>query len=444
MHKQSIFFLLTMSLIFYSIIVSGSTIQIVKFPQDLPAKTATPASLETDDPQPDTILYDDNIGGYIFVGFTDLWADVRFTPVDTFELRAAYLKVSNYFTVTGQAYVYCLTSNPDGTPGTVIAGPVALPETPPNNTWIYAEFPIPITFNPMQEFHLCYGPAPAGEFVWNGGWWNYMDATASVPQRSYFGTGDNIPTEWTAQAMSDYMLRAGGEYDAPTPDMQMTLTPSLPQIVIPPEGGSFDYNIAIVNNSIAAQTFDCWTQAVTPLGVVIPILQANDLTLPGSTSVNRDRTQNIPGSAPAGLYTYYAYVGYYPSTIFSQDSLQFTKSGVDGSAHRGIPQDWTITGESFEESTFTIAAPGDYTFRPPAPNPFNQETLLSFSVPSQQEVSLIVYDVQGREIVRLYNGFAQAGSNEVKFNASGLTSGVYFIRLTALDYSQTQKVLLVK
>ena len=78
------------------------------------------------------------------------------------------------------------------------------------------------------------------------------------------------------------------------------------------------------------------------------------------------------------------------------------------------------------------------------PNPFNPSTTISFELPVAGEVSLVVYDVTGREVARLLNGFQSAGIYETTFNASELSSGVYFARLQAGNEVRTQKMLLVK
>ncbi len=78
------------------------------------------------------------------------------------------------------------------------------------------------------------------------------------------------------------------------------------------------------------------------------------------------------------------------------------------------------------------------------PNPFNPTTTLSYSLPASAQVQLTVYDIQGREVDRLVDGFRTTGSHQVTFDAKGLTSGVYFARLEAGEFGQTRKILLVK
>lgn len=78
------------------------------------------------------------------------------------------------------------------------------------------------------------------------------------------------------------------------------------------------------------------------------------------------------------------------------------------------------------------------------PNPFNPETVITFELPAAGKVSLVIYDLQGREAARLVDGFQPAGIHRMTFDGSRLSSGVYFARLTAGNFQQTQKLLLVK
>jgi len=63
------------------------------------------------------------------------------------------------------------------------------------------------------------------------------------------------------------------------------------------------------------------------------------------------------------------------------------------------------------------------------PNPFNPVTIISFSIPKTYYVSLIVYDLLGREIAVLVNQVKEAGQYQVEFNANSLSSGVYIYKL---------------
>jgi hypothetical protein len=78
------------------------------------------------------------------------------------------------------------------------------------------------------------------------------------------------------------------------------------------------------------------------------------------------------------------------------------------------------------------------------PNPFNPSTTIKFELPRSSDVKLSVFDMLGREISVLVNERREAGVHEVKFDASGLSSGVYFYRLTAGTFVQARKLLLLR
>ncbi len=78
------------------------------------------------------------------------------------------------------------------------------------------------------------------------------------------------------------------------------------------------------------------------------------------------------------------------------------------------------------------------------PNPFNPTTTIDYQLPSKTYVTLKIYDVLGREVETLVNEYQNPGNHSIKFNASGLPSGVYFCRLEAGTYHDTKKLLLLK
>lgn len=78
------------------------------------------------------------------------------------------------------------------------------------------------------------------------------------------------------------------------------------------------------------------------------------------------------------------------------------------------------------------------------PNPFNPNTTIRYSIPNQSKVIIKVYDILGNEIKTLVNEEKQMGSYELEFDASTLTSGIYFYQLKADNYIETKKMILLK
>jgi len=98
-----------------------------------------------------------------------------------------------------------------------------------------------------------------------------------------------------------------------------------------------------------------------------------------------------------------------------------------------------LTGVSNESGV-----PRQYTLSQNYPNPFNPVTVIRYSIPKAEEVSLVVYNLIGEEVAHLIDERKPAGSYTVKWNASIVSSGIYFYRLQAGDFVQTRKMVLLK
>jgi len=78
------------------------------------------------------------------------------------------------------------------------------------------------------------------------------------------------------------------------------------------------------------------------------------------------------------------------------------------------------------------------------PNPFNPTTTISYQLPTDSDVELSIFDMNGKIITTLIKAYKPSGYHEIKWNASGLNSGIYFYRFTADNYIKTKKMLLMK
>lgn len=91
-----------------------------------------------------------------------------------------------------------------------------------------------------------------------------------------------------------------------------------------------------------------------------------------------------------------------------------------------------------------IEIPQKYSLEQNYPNPFNQLTIIKFQLPIKSNVVLKIFDILGREVVMLVNESLQSGTYEVKFDAGGLTSGIYFYQFRAGNIIKTKKMILKK
>jgi hypothetical protein len=295
------------------------------------------------------------------------------------------------------------------------------------------------------------GPFTPLSPVFSGSNLNWTQISADLS--SYFGDiqlrfrfgSDNAGNNegWYIDDLQIIGLPGGGP-----PPVEVTLTPINPPIVIPAQGGSFSYNVGVSNTGATPLTFDGWIMQYTPGGTWQgPMLGPVNLTVPGGVSISRLRNQNVPGSAAPGVYTYRGYVGVYSAVKWDSSSFDYTKSAVaDGRTSVG---NWANWGESFapyENLPVSSASeiPISYRLDQNSPNPFNPSTAIRYQLAANSQVSLLVYDVSGRLVATLVNGWQEAGSHLVTFDGSRLSSGLYFLRMQAGDFSAVKKMMLVK
>jgi hypothetical protein len=86
----------------------------------------------------------------------------------------------------------------------------------------------------------------------------------------------------------------------------------------------------------------------------------------------------------------------------------------------------------------------DYKLYQNYPNPFNPKTVISYQLEVSNFVSLKVFDLTGKEVVTLFSGKQNAGSYEIIFDGSNLSSGIYFYALKSSNYSDTRRMVLMK
>ncbi|MBU1881351.1 T9SS type A sorting domain-containing protein [bacterium] len=115
-------------------------------------------------------------------------------------------------------------------------------------------------------------------------------------------------------------------------------------------------------------------------------------------------------------------------------------------------------GESFPSNPDTViwdhivgvkevnvgALPTEYALHPAHPNPFNPVTTISYALPQADQVTLKVFDINGRAVATLVEGYRVAGNYDVTFDAQGLASGVYVYQINTSNFTSTGKMILMK
>jgi hypothetical protein len=227
------------------------------------------------------------------------------------------------------------------------------------------------------------------------------------------------------------------------PELNLILSPQNPPIQIPATGGNFQFDVEITYNEAFVFSVDFWTMITLPDGSPYPVFTRENINLPPGGSINRpDITQYVPAYAPAGTYTYNAYIrDHFTWQQLAGDSFPFEKlPGDDSPSHN---YGWFLIGWD-ENRICEEPIPGDFAVHSVYPNPFNPTATLSFALPKAAQVHLEIYDISGRLVVTLVDGWRGAGLHEITFDGSNLAAGVYFYCLEAENLVAAGKLLLVK
>ena len=117
------------------------------------------------------------------------------------------------------------------------------------------------------------------------------------------------------------------------------------------------------------------------------------------------------------------------------EDVQLTISDINGDA---LYLSQSQSGQSYQTGPYRFEMEALY------PNPFNPKTQISFTLPMDDYVKLSAYNIRGNEVDVIFEGAQGVGKHSYTWNASSLTSGVYYIRLQAGSLVSSQKALLIK
>lgn len=101
-------------------------------------------------------------------------------------------------------------------------------------------------------------------------------------------------------------------------------------------------------------------------------------------------------------------------------------------------------GECTEGMDNITSIPGKFVLYDNYPNPFNPVTRIKFDLPENANTKLVIYDVLGRAVSVIADGYLTAGTHIIDWNGSDCSSGVYFYRITADNFTDTKKMFLMK
>lgn len=137
-----------------------------------------------------------------------------------------------------------------------------------------------------------------------------------------------------------------------------------------------------------------------------------------------------------------------PFNQFGGSSMQGTwtiKCVDNAGADIGVLRGWGIRFNNLVNvETVPANVPKKYNLCQNYPNPFNPSTNIKFDIPKDENVNITLFDLLGREVFTLVNEFKKAGEYSIVFDGSKLSSGTYFYRIEAGDFTDTKKMILIK
>ncbi|NOX64233.1 MAG: T9SS type A sorting domain-containing protein [Chlorobi bacterium] len=120
----------------------------------------------------------------------------------------------------------------------------------------------------------------------------------------------------------------------------------------------------------------------------------------------------------------------------------------------GGPDGWSVWRRPLSEITSVKnknnELPLEFSLSQNYPNPFNPSTNIQYSIPRESEVSILIYNILGAEVDKLFSGISSAGNYELNWNASNFPSGIYFLRMSAVSvesnsrFTGVEKLILLK
>ena len=177
-----------------------------------------------------------------------------------------------------------------------------------------------------------------------------------------------------------------------------------------------------------------WTKTAQAEGIAVPY-QIHHAGADSTVPLPDDQRLDSLLQARGVQQQIYIYPGY-SHTDLPFDTTMLNRVHTWYIAHGLIPAAGVTEGEPVLPRAFSLAQ--NY------PNPFNPTTTIEFSLPTAAHVTLKVFDILGREIATLADKLDPAGVNSVRFDASRLSSGVYYYRIAAGSLVGTKQMLLVR
>jgi hypothetical protein len=186
-------------------------------------------------------------------------------------------------------------------------------------------------------------------------------------------------------------------------------------------------NLAIINNTVSDVEIEWEDNANNELGFKI------------ARKISGEPFFEIIDSVETDILTYRE-VGLEPDHIYLYKVCAYNEYGFSGYTNTVSVN----TSGQHEDRAILHPADGNYILKGNYPNPFNPTTLIEFSLLRASTIKLTVYNSLGEEVNVISNSFLQAGNYLYEWNGSELSSGIYFYKLEADDFTEVRKMVLIK
>lgn len=276
---------------------------------------------------------------------------------------------------------------------------------------------------------------------------DFVDATFPPP---FWGldNGGGTTQYWTRNAVGGYMTGVGSaKYDfwsATTSTPLQTLTSNqFPPVTSPTNYLRFNYSQAYYLSGTTLAPDSCIIETSTNNGSTWTVLIRM-----GASQTLSSGTNSSPIMSTTALQSAFTPISAsdWATKVFAMpvgtNKVRFVaKSGFGNNLYIDRITSGTVTG--VVNNTLSLI-PDTYELSQNYPNPFNPVTQINFSIPKQSVVTLRIYDVLGKEVATLVNENKPAGFYTVDFNASNLSSGAYFYRIEAGNFTDIKRMMLIK
>jgi hypothetical protein len=209
-------------------------------------------------------------------------------------------------------------------------------------------------------------------------------------------------------------------------------------------GENLRYTAKVYSNVDTSLSLSYWSYVTLPNGSEYgPVFGPFSFPLNPYQTRSRQVSKTVPGNSLLGTYTYTGYVGTYPDQAIAAASFKFRifESSVTFARYARA---FEATDQDLGRGSVFTDIPQQFELSQNYPNPFNARSTITYGLPADCHVKLEVFNTLGQRVNTIVDEFQQAGNKVVGWDANKVSSGIYLYTLTAGDYTETRRMILVK